>query len=59
MYHNLIYHNLMNHNLANASQLDVSQFNVSRVGRFCACLESNSYAKRGQNLPKKAKLQFS
>ena len=29
-----------------------------RVGRSCACLEPNSYAKRGQNLPKEAKLQF-
>ena len=30
----------------------------SRVGRSCACLEPNSYAKRRQNLPKEAKLQF-
>ena len=29
-----------------------------RVGRSCACLEPNSYAKRDQNLPKEAKLQF-
>ena len=31
---------------------------MDRVGRSCACLEPNSYAKRGQNLPKEAKLQF-
>ena len=30
----------------------------TRVGRSCACLEPNSYAKRGQNLPKEAKVQF-